>query len=53
MVPYFSGNKLDPDLKLFSFNKKRFRPEIERGVSYTRDVTVLHQINFLQSFGSR
>ena len=40
MAPNFSDEKLDPDLKLTSFNKKRDRPDIERGVSYIRNITV-------------
>ena len=40
MAPNFSDEKLDPDLKLISFNKKRYRPDIERGVSYIRNITV-------------
>ena len=41
MAPHFLNEKLDPDLKFVSSNKKHLRPEAEKAVSYMRDVTVI------------
>ena len=44
MAPNFANKRRVLDLKLILFGKNRFRPEIERGVSYMRDVTVVETI---------
>ena len=41
MALHFFNKKLDPDLNIISFNKKHFRPEIEKAVPYVWDITVL------------